>query len=857
MSSTAPLSGKRVAHKLTLRQQHLVVFLTYALLTAVMTWPVVGQLGTYIPGRIGDAYVHLWTFEWFKKALLNGTNPFYTDALFYPVGASLVTHNVAWLHLLAWLPLQAVVGSGAAYSLVFLLGFVINGFGTYLLVRDLTDSVPAAFISGLIAAFWPYALSHHGHPNLVLVGWIPLALRHLRRMLREGQIRDALWAGIFIALIGITRWQLLALSFWLIGFYVLYQLIVTKGLSWARKVKLLLLALGVAILLMLPFGVPVIAGQVTRDNPDELFLDEELPYGADLLSYFVPNRYHPLWGDAALDLYWKFTGQIYYSRTIGYVTLLLVLLGVFKGRRPAHFWTFAMLLYFVLALGDTLYINGNGVATLPYNLVEDWFIFKIVRFPDRFNIILGIPVAILAGLGVTAVLRQPRLRNKSTIVAVAISALIIIEYSNRYEMLSLHVPAWYEIVAEEPGEFAIFGVPMHEQGKPDKTYMYYQLLHGKPLAQGHISRPTAESMAFINSIPLLRSVRGVKDPPLEIVNVSEQLEQLWNANIRYFVLHKDDLRESHEAAWRYWFVGPPLYEDDETIVYATKPRIVGKDILITHPVLVDESGRASLGVVAGSINPPTVPQAAWTRIDSAWATTDALSEDYAECIVLLDEQGESYLADCQPLAPKLSSSLWKANDIIHSRHQLQLSPYLAAGAYKVMLRLQDSVGNLVGEPAPIGVLQLEALPRTFAKPMPSQAVQYRWEDAIALVGYDLDSQSDSSEQSSASSVTLYWQALRRMDTSYKFFLHVIDLSTGDPIAQIDYLPDNWSYPTNWWEADEYIRDAVSIPLSELPPGSYEIRLGIYDPDSGERLIVTTADGMAVPDQTVRLATFER
>jgi hypothetical protein len=284
---------------------------------------------------------------------------------------------------------------------------------------------------------------------------------------------------------------------------------------------------------------------------------------------------------------------------------------------------------------------------------------------------------------------------------------------------------------------------------------------------------------------------------------------------------------------------------------------VGEDIPISHPVLVDESGRASLGVVAGSINPPTVPQAAWTRIDSAWATTNALSEDYAECIVLLDEQGESYLADCQPLAPKLTSSQWKANDIIHSRHQLQLSPYLAAGEYQIMLRLQDSVGNLVGEPAPIGVLQLEALPRTFAQPMPSQAVQYRWEDAIALIGYDLDSQSDSNEQSNASSVTLYWQALRRMDTSYKFFLHVIDPSTGEPIAQIDYLPDNWSYPTNWWEADEYISDVVTIPLSELPPGSYEIRLGIYDPDSGERLNVTTADGTAVPNQSVRLTTFER
>lgn len=856
MSSITPVAGRRETHKFTLRQQHLIVFLIYALLTLLMTWPVVGQLGSFIPGKIGDAYVHLWTFEWFKSALLNGTNPFYTDALFYPVGASLVFHNVAWLHLLAWLPLQAVVGSGAAYSLVFLFGFVVNGFGTYLFARDLTDSFPASFVSGLIAGFWPYALSHHGHPNLVLIGWIPLAMRHLRLMLREGRVRDALWAGIYIALIGITRWQLLALSFWLIGFYTLYQIITTKRQTWVRKVKLLCVALGVAILLMLPLGVPLIAGQITRDNPDELFLDEELPYGADLLSYLVPNRYHPLWGDRALDLYWGFFGTVYYTRTVGFVTLLLVLIGVFKGGRRAYFWTFAALFYFMLALGDTLHINGVPIVSLPYNLIEDWFAFKIVRFPDRFNIILGIPVAILAGLGTASLIRQPRLKSKSTILIVVICTLIIIEYANRYEMLPLDVPDWYETVAEEPGEFAIFGFPLYEQGKNDKTYMYYQLIHGKPIAQGHISRPSAESMAFLNSIPLLSKLRGVKDPPLDIVNVPEQLEQLWDANIRYFVLHKDDLRENHEAAWRKWLVIPPLYEDDEMAAYSTKPRIVGQDVPISHPVLRNPSGQAILGVVDGSLNPPSVPQAAWTRVDSAWGTTEALSQDYAECILLRDQHGQTYTADCQPLVPELPSSQWEANDMVHSRHQLQLSPYLNAGDYQVLLSLQDASGDTIGEPAPIGVLELEALPRTFTKPSPSQPTEYRWEDAITLVGFDLDAQSVDQGETTSSSLTLYWHALRRIDTSYKFFIHVIDPSSGEPQAQIDYLPGNWSYPTDWWEEGEYISDNVILPLNDLPDGSFDLRLGIYDPDTGERLTVSNTDGTAVPDQAVTLTSLE-
>lgn len=83
-----------------------------------MTWPLAAQLGTHIPGFIGDSFVHLWTFEWVKAALLSGQSPFYTDLLFYPRGTSLIFHNIAWMNFLGWLILQVFVGGAAAYSFV-------------------------------------------------------------------------------------------------------------------------------------------------------------------------------------------------------------------------------------------------------------------------------------------------------------------------------------------------------------------------------------------------------------------------------------------------------------------------------------------------------------------------------------------------------------------------------------------------------------------------------------------------------------------------------------------------------------------------------------------------------------------
>ena len=192
--------------------QAALVLLLLTVLTILMTWPIAGRLGSQVPGRDGDVWVHLWTFRWIKDALLTGQNPYYTNLLFYPNGTFLYSHNIAWVNIALWLPLQALIGEGAAYSLHFLLIIIFNGFAGYLLVRELTGSFLAGFIGSLIIAFWPYALSHQDHPNLIFIAWIILALLFLKRFFDRQRKRDLLLAAVCIALIGLTRWQLLIIG---------------------------------------------------------------------------------------------------------------------------------------------------------------------------------------------------------------------------------------------------------------------------------------------------------------------------------------------------------------------------------------------------------------------------------------------------------------------------------------------------------------------------------------------------------------------------------------------------------------------------------------------------------------------
>jgi hypothetical protein len=165
---------------------------------------------------------------------------------------------------------------------------------------------------------------------------------------------------------------------------------------------------------------------------------------------------------------------------------------------------------------------------------------------------------------------------------------------------------------------------------------------------------------------------------------------------------------------------------------------------------------------------------------------------------------------------------------------------LAGGNYQVILAVEG------GGTAVVGTFSLEAHPRQFTSPQPQTTTQLIWPEALNLVGYDLNTANDTV------TITFYWQAEQRMDTSYKFFVHALDVQTGAVAAQVDAIPQNWSYPTNWWEADEFVADTVTLTV---PVGTYDLMVGWYEPDTGERLPVQTAEGTSYPNQVVPLTTI--
>ncbi len=104
-------------------------------------------------------------------------------------------------------------------------------------------------------------------------------------------------------------------------------------------------------------------------------------------------------------------------------------------------------------------------------------------------------------------------------------------------------------------------------------------------------------------------------------------------------------------------------------------------------------------------------------------------------------------------------------------------------------------------------------------------------------------------------VTLTWQPVIDITRDYKTFVHVVD-SSGAVIAQSDSLPRNGRFPTRFWTAGAAVPDVLAVSLADVPPGTYEVWLGMYDNETLQRLSVEAVRGQRIEDDRIWVGTIE-
>lgn len=112
-------------------------------------------------------------------------------------------------------------------------------------------------------------------------------------------------------------------------------------------------------------------------------------------------------------------------------------------------------------------------------------------------------------------------------------------------------------------------------------------------------------------------------------------------------------------------------------------------------------------------------------------------------------------------------------------------------------------------------------------------------DGIRLEAYEVPRNVFSAGE--ALPVTFTWGALGAPQQDYTVFIHLTNRQ-GGIVAQYDSVPVGGTRPTTSWRPTEEIVDPYQLIIpSDLIPGDYQLRVGLYTPQNGNRLqIVQTS-----------------
>jgi uncharacterized membrane protein len=122
----------------------------------------------------------------------------------------------------------------------------------------------------------------------------------------------------------------------------------------------------------------------------------------------------------------------------------------------------------------------------------------------------------------------------------------------------------------------------------------------------------------------------------------------------------------------------------------------------------------------------------------------------------------------------------------------------------------------------------------------------RFGDNITLSGYSYESTSTVPGESVP--LTLKWTSSQILKNRYSVFVHLLD-NNNLIVGQRDSEPGGGARPTTTWTVGETIEDRYAIPVQPgTPPGTYQVEIGLYDSQTGQRLPVKNEAGKDIDDR---------
>jgi hypothetical protein len=210
--------------------------------------------------------------------------------------------------------------------------------------------------------------------------------------------------------------------------------------------------------------------------------------------------------------------------------------------------------------------------------------------------------------------------------------------------------------------------------------------------------------------------------------------------------------------------------------------------------------------------------------------------------------------DGRPFQGVYPTHQWPGGVVVRDRREIEVWPGTPPGSYNISVSVYDSASGRWIPPREGGELVIGPveIPRREPPPVESLKIQHPLEAdlgaQVRLLGYSIQSGFHPGNQMH---LTLFWRALAKMDQNYTVFTHLVD-TKGHIWGQKDNPPVDGFYPTSQWEEGEIVRDQYDIDISaEALPGEYQLEVGMYLVETGERLAVRGEEG-PLPENRILL-----
>lgn len=548
-----PAASRRAVLARGLRRWiHLWVLLFYALLSVLMTWPLLLHMRDAVVGEIGDNIYFIFLIRWYQKAFFElGVSPFFNPWLNYPQGWNLASTDTSLATTLFGLPVSLLAGPTFGYNFAMLVTFVLSGWAMFFWVRRLTGSAQAGLVAGVIFAFLPYRMAHFliGHVNLSGTQWFPLFFMGLYDLLRAPRVawKPVILTGVMLGLIAFTTMHYLYMgSLMAVVFVAGYLWFADRQRlkSWAYWRGLLgkLAALGLVALPLVMAGLLPFLQLNSQGGLATRTASYASMYSASPTDFILPSTDHFLWGRWVGE---HFDRSLWIEGTfyLGAVSVVLAGVGWWKTRQKEHsvLVKISLLLIgvaFVLALGTDLHWNNQRVelplpeflqarfdrAAVPlplpaYLLFHYLPFYSKMRAIMRFGFFVPLFTTLLAGLG-AAWLVEKASPARAGWVTVGLAALVLFDfYPGPYQQFARvdarPVDYW---LAQQPSAAALAQFPFSQV--EDQDQVYNTLVHGKPFIGGFFSANQPEQ--YLRIRPVLE-----KFPAQEGVDLLRQLGVGW------------------------------------------------------------------------------------------------------------------------------------------------------------------------------------------------------------------------------------------------------------------------------------------------------------------------------------------